>query len=233
MLPGESGLLLQLHQVCHCQVHHLCALAAKGGNHQRTAVQPQFFPGGSLIRPEEFLPDGHAHSFGLLRMLIVLGAFREADQHPVCPGSCHAGSQAGHGVGLMDTGGDLHQLARQQRREAGIAAGTHDHIGLEFFDNLLAAGYGADRIGHRLNIGHDTRQIQLPAHTGCGESAQFVACRRHQFLFHVAGCADEENIAVGVAFFPCIGNCNGRINMAAGTTAGKNHIHRKSSCFLA
>ena len=120
-----------------------------------------------------------------------------------------------------------------QCREAGVTTGTYDHSGLKFTNDLLAAVDGSDHIGNRLNVLLDALHIELAAHTGSLKGLQFKARSGHQFLLHMALCANEEDLAVGVTFFPYIRNCDGRIDMSGSTTASKDHIHRKSSCLFA
>ena len=70
------------------------------------------------------------------------------------------------------------------------------------------------------------------AQTGTGQSHQIIACLGYQLLFHMAAGADKKDIHVRMTLFEYIGHGDGRVDMAAGTAAGKNHIHRITSCFF-
>ena len=54
----------------------------------------------------------------------------------------------------------------------------------------------------------------------------------NQFLLHVTLSANEENLAVRLALLQYIGYGNCRVDMTGSTAAGKNHVHRITSCFF-
>ena len=130
----------------------------------------------------------------------------------------------------MDAGGNAHAAAGIQRWEAGIATCAHDHIGLKFFDDLLAGTYGGQHIFCRLDILLDAAKIQFPGQAGAGQALDLISGLGHQLFFHAALGADKKNVDVGMTLLHHIGNGDGGVDMAAGTAAGEDHIHRGTSC---
>ena len=70
---------------------------------------------------------------------------------------------------------------------------------------------------------------QLPLKIGDGQRPQLKPLSGHQLRLHAVVGADKENIAVGTALPQELGDGNGRIDMAAGAAAGKDHIHGVAS----
>ena len=178
---------------------------------------------------DEFAAHRHTHHLDLTLILIVTGALGEANQHFISPTLHHAGGKSGNRIALMDTAGDFQQTGSHECGKAGVTAGTHHNIRAEVLDDLLAPIDGAHQVIHNLNIFLDARKGKATGKTAAGQGLQLETCLGHQLFFHAAVRTDKENVAVGMAFFPNIRNCDGRIDMAACTAAGKNHIHRISS----
>ena len=233
VLEGQTVVLLQLHEVGDRLVHGLGAQAAEGGDDQGPLIQPQLPPCIGAPGVEEFRPDGHTHDRQLLLLLVYLAAFGEIHQDPVRAACRQPGGKARDGVGLMDAGGDAQLAAHEQGREAGIAAGAHDHIGLELPDDLLRALQSRQDPAHSLDIALDVLQIQLPEEPGARQTADLVARLGHQLLLHAADAADEEDLTARIPLPQGIGQGDGGVDVPAGAAAGKDDVHIASSCSFA
>ena len=233
MLEGITSFLLQGHQFGSHLIHRLGAQAAKSRQNHRTGVQAQFLTAGLLLILDEFAAHRHTHHLDLTLILIVTGTLGEANQHFISPTLHHAGGKSGNRIALMDTAGDFQQTGSHECGKAGVTASSHHNIRAEVLDDLLAPIDGTDQVIHNLHIFLDACKGQASGKTAARQSLQLEACLGHQLFFHAALCADKQDLAFGVFRFPKICHSDGRIDMSAGTAAGKNHIHVVSSRFAA
>ena len=231
MPEGKAVRLLQSQHPAHGVVHFPGSLGAEGGKHHPFVLpDAKGLPGLGTVVEQELPPDGHSHHLSLFRVPVVLGAFRKADQHPVHPVRHHPGGQPRHGVAFMDAGGEMEPPGGLQRREAGVATSTDDHIRLKILQNTLAFGNGPGDKPRRTGVVPEGVHIQPPAEAGAGEAHKLIARLGHQLHFHVVA-ADKEDLSLRVAFFPYIGHGNGGIDVSRRSAAGKYHIHTDSSCW--
>ena len=178
VVEGEAVGLLQRHHIGNGFVHDLGALRAKGGDHHLTGKAQSLtglFSGGE----QELLAHRHSNDLHPFRVLIVLDAFFKSHQHPGGPAGCQLGGHAGNRVALVDTGGDVHRLGGVQCREAGVAAGADNRVGLKVPDDFPALAHRAQNALHGVDILFQARQIQLPAQAGAGQAFHLVASLRH------------------------------------------------------
>ena len=194
--------------------------------------QPQLLPGLLPGQVEKILLQGHAHHLYLLGVAVVGDALIKGHQHPAGPVGRHFRGQPRQGIALVDAVGNSHALGGIQCREAGIAAGADDHIGLKLPVNFFTGTDGGEDALDGVDIFLDGCPVFPPAQAGAGQALQVKACLGHQLFFHVAGGADEEDFAVRIALSHSAGNCNGRVDMSGGTAAGKNQIHGVASCIF-
>ena len=120
--------------------------------------------------------------------------------------------------------------ACKQCGETGVTAGANDHIGLKFLKNLLALTHSAKNALDGISIFLQRSQVFTTAEAGCRQALQLITSLGHQSFLHMAFCADEEDIAVGMTLLHGVCHRNGRIDMTGSTAAGKNHVHCKTSC---
>ena len=225
MVEGIARFLFQAHKLGHELIHMLCAQTSKGRQHHRLVPQPQLLPGSLFVTVQEPLLDRHSNNFYLLGMVVVFYAFLKGHQHPAGPIGNHLGGDTGHGVGLVDAGGNAHLAAGIQGREAGIAAGADDHIGLKLPKNLLTGTNGLQNAVDCVDILFQACQALFAAQAGTRKGPQLVARLGHQLFFHMTNGADKQHLAVRIAPPHFIGDGNGRIDMSGGTAAGKDKIH--------
>ena len=151
MVEGEAVGLLQRYHVRNGLVHDLCALTAESGD-DHEAAQAEFLSRFLFGVENELSAHRHPHDLHLFRVPVVADAFLKGHQHPAGLVRRQTGGDAGDGVALVDAGGNAHGLGGVQRREAGIAAGANDHVGLEFPENLLARLHTLPHAFYRVEV---------------------------------------------------------------------------------
>ena len=128
----------------------------------------------------------------------------------------------------MQEGPGSVKLARDDDREADIAARTDDHVRLE------AANHPAcfqNALGHTYTGTHELPDAGLiqPARV---DQLQPITGFRHDILFDAFVVADIQNFAAWVHFFAFICDSERRIDMPPGTAACYNDSHNDSCDFL-
>ena len=139
----------------------------------------------------------------------------------------------------------VYEPARPLLRQTALAAGLKQQVRqqvilqtlrtadfLELY-RLPGAGQGGNDPAHALDIALEVLQVRLPVEAGAGQAADLVAGLGDQTLLHLADAADEEDVDIRIPAFQGIGQGDGGIDVAAGAAAGKDHVHKTSSCNLA
>ncbi len=123
------------------------------------------------------------------------------------------------GVLLLNHGRHAHPLRGPQHRSAGIAAEAHHGVGPEVADDPLRH---PDAL-HRLERHRQVAPVQPPLKARDRQAHDAVAQRRDLLHLHLALGPDEENLhPVAETPFQGLGDSHGRIDMASGSTSGKN-----------
>ena len=229
MVEGIARLFFQAHELGYNLIHMLCAQAAESGEHHRLVSQAQLLPGTGLVVVQKALLHRHTYNLHPFGMAVVFDALFKCHQHPAGPVGNHLCGNTGHGVGLVDAGGDAHFASGIEGREAGIAAGTNNHIRLELPKNLLAGGNSLQHAVDGVDILLQARQRLFAAQAGARQSPQLIARLRHQLFLHMAYGTDEQDLAVRVPLPHFVGNGDGGVNMSGGTAASKNKIQFAAS----
>ena len=128
------------------------------------------------------------------------------------------------GVLLLNHGRHAHPLRGPQHRSAGIAAEAHHGVGPEVADDPLRH---PDAL-HRLERHRQVAPVQPPLKARDRQAHDAVAQRRDLLHLHLALGPDEENLhPVAETPFQGLGHSHGRVDMASGSTSGKNDaFHR-------
>ena len=224
VVEGIARFLFQNEQVCHDLVHVLGPQASESGKHHEFIRQAQLLPGFLFVIVDKALLYRHAHHFDFLGVIIMAHTFLKGYQHPAGPFGDHLGGHTGNGVGLMDTGGNAHFATGVKGREAGVAAGADDHIGLKLPEDSFALLYRLQHAVDGMDVLLETGKILFPAQTGAGQGFQFKARLGYQFFFHMAYGPDKQHPAVRVTPPHFVGNGNSGVDMSGGTAAGKYQI---------
>ena len=137
--------------------------------------------------------------------------------------------QARNSIRLMHAGRDAELRPHFEGREAGIATGADDHVGLKVLQDTLCFGEcrGHTLYGHEIVPDRGGRQPALVV--GDLHGFQPEALARDNLVFHAVLRADKEDLTVRLTLTEHTGDRNGGIDMPARATAGKDDIHELPS----
>ena len=226
MAIGRALIALLGDKVHHLLVHHLRPQGTPIGQQQGPLVgKAQLLPGLLPGEPEEVPPDGGAGDHHLAGVVIVAAALLKAHHHPVH----HLGQgfrrQAGHGVGLVDGGGDAPVGRLVHHGEGGIAAGAHHQVGLELVQNGPGLLFGPLHVHQRAQVVDDVRRGQGAVEIRDGHGADGIALLGHQPGLHAPVGPHEQHPAAGMLVLKDAGQGHRRIHVSGGAAAGKEDVH--------
>ena len=135
------------------------------------------------------------------------------------------GGKAGKGVGLVNGGGNAPLGGGLYHRVGGVAAGTHHQIRPELIQNGFGLAVRLCHVGYGFQVVADGGGLQGAAEVGDGHGFQGKALLGDQTGLHPAVGTYEEDVgAVPLPEHP--GQGHGRVDMAGGTAAGEENVHR-------
>ena len=228
--PGRSVIALLGDEVHHLLVHHLSPQGAPVGQQQGPlVVKAQLGPGLLPGVTEEIAPHRSAGDHHLLGVVVVGSALLKAHHHPVHHLGKRLGGQAGHGVGLVDGGGDVPAGRLTHHGEGSIASCSHHQVRPELIQNGLRLLFGLLHVDEGPEImGHIGRR-KGAAEIGNGDRANLVPLLGHQLVLHSPVRSHKEDAAAGVLFLENTGQGHSRIDVSRGSAAGKEHVHEITS----
>ena len=186
------------------------------------------------------IPFGKVFTDHLFKATFRNGCWRDMEITPVENFSLHPSNQALHygqsifeGMKAAEDEHGVPLLFRPREHAHRLNRSARRMCMPEFPEDFFAGLHCVKNTLDSVKIPFDTGKVQLPAQAGAGQAFHFKARLGNQLFLHVAFGADEEDLGVGMTLSQNIGNCDGRVDMSAGTAAGKNHIHSISSILLA
>ena len=225
VVEGPAVGALGLDEVGSIAVHHLGPQAAPVGQQHRPLVGDPQGQAGLLPGVVEKVPAhrgaGDHHPF---RVGIVSAGVLKAHQHPVHHTGKQLGGQAGHGVGLVNGGGDAPPGRLPHHGVGGVAPGAHHQVGLEIPDDLRRLTPGSGHGHHRDKIMLDVLPAEGPVDGVDIHGPELVALLGHQIPLHAVVGTGEEDVAAGVVELKQTGQRDGRIDVSGGAAAGKENV---------
>ena len=226
VVEGGSVIAFTGNELAHLPVHHLRPQGTPVGQQKRPLIgQPQLFPGLLPGIAEKVAPHRGSGDHHLLRVVIVAPALLKAHHHPVHHLGQSLGGQAGHGVGLVDGGGDVPPGGLLHYGVGGVAPGAHHQIRLKFVQDAGRLLLGSDHVPHRAQVVGDIRRREGAVKIGDGHRADLIALFGDQVVFHPAIRSHEQDLAVRVPLLEDPGQRHRRIDMSRRAAAGKKDIH--------
>ena len=220
-------------EIHHLAVHHLRAQGAPVGQQQRPVVLDAQLLAGLLPGvAEEVAPHGGTGDYHFIGVIVVGPALLKAHHHAVHHLGQGLGGQSGHGVGLVDGGGDMPPGGLLYHREGGIASGAHHQVGLELIQNALGLLLGLLHIHQGAQIVGDVGRSQRAVEVGDGHRLDGVALLGHQPGLHPSVRSHKQHPAAGIALLENAGQGYRRVHMSGGTAAGKEDIHETTSFYI-
>ena len=131
----------------------------------------------------------------------------------------HLVGHAGERILLVNGTGNSQMCRCMQNRPCHIAAGSDCHIRLELPDDLAGTGLRGRKIIRCLDIALDVFPAQLPLKAGDVHGFQPISSLRNQTCFHSVGRSHKEKLRRRIMFPDNGGDCQRRIDMAAGSAS--------------
>ena len=113
------------------------------------------------------------------------------------------------------------QRRHENNRTADIAAGADNEVRTLVFDNpvrIIQSGHKLCRTAQRI-------QAQAAPEACHLNKFQRIAVAGDNILLQALLRADKADVRIGTKLFNLVRNRQGGIDMTAGATAGKNHLH--------